>query len=45
MEAMKPQPTLSQLQPSLRERSHQWLLEPMLLLPQTLKSDWLSSAL
>lgn len=45
MEAMKPRHAISQLQPSLRETQHQWLLELMLLLPQTLKCDWPSSAL
>ncbi len=45
MEAMKPRHAISQLEPSLCETLHQWLLELMLLLPQSLKSYWLSSAL
>lgn len=45
MEAMKPRHAVSQLQASLSETQHQWQLDLMLLLPQTLKSYWLSSAL
>lgn len=45
MEAMKPRDAVGQLQASLSEARHQWRLNLMLLLPQTLKSDWLSSAL
>lgn len=45
MEAMKPRDAVGQLQASFSEAQHQWQLNLMLLLPQTLKSYWLSSTL
>lgn len=45
MEAMKPRHGSSQLKPFLCETEDQWLLRLMLLLPRTLRADWLCSAL